>query len=189
MRTNPDTRSEYTTGGEGLHGQFHDVLYAADNSLAWDRGWLRNTIVTDCRRLLAGFVRGTPTTSEATIGLAVGAGLAAWDGSGPPNPSPAQTALVDAHPHLVPRAQLQMDFINPVNGTISGQPTGTLQLKATLGPGVPAWPDAFHATSTLREFGLMARLNGTDILINYRTHIAIAKDPASTLERTIWLVF
>src|SRR5262245_8595400 len=116
---------------EGLYGQYHDVLYDAAGCRVWDRGWVRNTIVADCRRLLAGFVRGTPTVSEAVIGLAVGAGLAAWDASGPPQPAPTQATLVDAHPHVVPRAQLQMEFINPANGTISAQPTGTLQLKAT----------------------------------------------------------
>jgi len=41
----------------------------------------------------------------------------------------------------------------------------------------------------LREFGLIASLDGVPVLINYRTHPAIAKDPVSTLERTIWLVF
>ena len=184
-----DLQPQRENPAQGLYGQFRDVLYDAAGHGVWDHGWVRNTIVADCRRLLAGFVRGTPTVSEAVIGLAVGAGLPAWDSSGPPNPSPTQTTLVDAHPHLVPRAQLQLDFINPSNGTISVQPTGTLQLKAILGPGVPAWPDGFHSTSTLREFGLVARLNGTDVLINYRTHIAIAKDPASTLERSIWLVF
>ncbi|KKK06430.1 hypothetical protein [Micromonospora sp. HK10] len=173
----------------GLYGQFRDVLYDADGEPRWDRGWVRNTIVTDFRRLLAGFVRGTPTTAESVLGLAVGAGLPAWDASGPPQPSPTQAALVDPHPHLVPRAQLQLDYIDPATGTISATPTGTLQLKALLGPAVPAWPDGNHATSTLREFGLVARLDGTQVLLNYRTHPAIAKDPASTLERTIWLVF
>jgi len=174
---------------EGLYGQFRDVLYGPEGRLVEDRGWVRNTIVLDCRRLLAGFVRGTPTAAEAVFGLAVGAGLPAWDASGPPQPSPNQAALVDSHRHLVPRAQLQLDYINPANGTVTTTPTGTLQLKATLGPGVPAWPDGNHATSTLREFGLVARLDGSQILMNYRTHPAIAKDPASTLERTIWLVF
>ena len=173
----------------GLHGQFRDVLVDGEGERVWDRGWVRNTIVADCRRLLAAYVRGAPTTTEAVFGLAVGAGLPAWDASGPPQPSPDQAALVDPHPHLVPRAQLQLDYINPANGTVSAQPTGTLQLKAVLGPGVPAWPDVDHPTSTLREFGLVSRLNGTQVLINYRTHPAIAKDPASTLERTIWLVF
>lgn len=183
----PDHRTERPA--EGLYGQFRDILYDAAGRPVWDRGWVRNTIVADCRRLLAGFVRGTPTSAEAVFGLAVGAGLPAWDAGGTPPPSPNQAALVDPHPHLVPRAQLQLDYINPANGTVSAQPTGTLQLKAVLGPGVPAWPDGNHATSTLREFGLVSRLDGTQILMNYRTHPAIAKDPASTLERTIWLVF
>jgi hypothetical protein len=184
---NLDDNAEHPAGG--LYGQFRDVLYDAEGGRVWDRGWVRNTIVADCRRLLAGYVRGTPTAAEAVFGLAVGAGLGAWDTSGPPQPSPNQAALVDTHQHLVPRAQLQLEYINPANGTISAQPTGTLQLKAVLGPGVPTWPDIDHPTSTLREFGLVAKLNGTQILINYRTHPAIAKDPASTLERTIWLVF
>ena len=174
---------------EGLYGQFRDVLYDAEGRRVWDRGWVRNAIVVDCRRLLAGFMRGTPTTVEGVFGLAVGAGLPAWDGSGPPAPTPSQAALVDPHPFVFPRASMQVEFINPANGTISAQPTGTLQLKSVLGPGTPPWPDANHGTSTLREFGLIAKLNGVQVLINYRTHPAIAKDPASTLERTIWLVF
>jgi hypothetical protein len=173
----------------GLYGQFRDVLYDAGGRPVGDHGWVRNAIVTDCRRLLAGLVRGAPTNAEPVFGLAVGAGLAAWDTAGTPQPSPSQAALVDPHPHLVPRAQLQLDYINPANGTVSTQPTATLQLKAVLGPGVPAWPDGEHATSTLREFGLVARLDSIQVLLNYRTHPAIAKDPASTLERTIWLVF
>ena len=173
----------------GLYGQFRDVVYAAGGRAVHDTGWVRNTIVVDCRRLLAGFVRGAPTNAEPVLGLAVGTGLPAWDSSGTPPPSPSQAALVDAHPHLVPRAQLQLDYIDPATGAVSAQPTGTLQLKAVLGPGVPPWPDGDHATSTLREFGLVARLDGGQVLLNYRTHPAIAKDPASTLERTIWLVF
>jgi hypothetical protein len=82
-----------------------------------------------------------------------------------------------------------MDFIDPTTGAVAPQPTGTLQIKAVFGPSVPPWPDDHHLTSTLREFGLAARLDGTPILINYRNHAAVAKDPASTLERTIWLVF
>jgi hypothetical protein len=54
---------------------------------------------------------------------------------------------------------------------------------------MPPWPDANHPTSTLREFGLVASLGGSDVLVNYRIHTAIAKDPTSSLVRTIWLVF
>lgn len=174
----------------GLYGQFRDVLYDDRGSRLWDRGWVHNTIVGDCRRLLAGFVRGAPTTTSGVVGLAVGAGRPEWDAAGAPTPSPSRTALEDPHPHLEARADLQLEFIDPGTGTVSAQPTGTLQIKAVLGPGVPAWPDSHHpATSTLREFGLVASLNGSQVLLNYRTHPAIAKDPASTLERTIWLVF
>lgn len=64
-----------------------------------------------------------------------------------------------------------------------------VQIEATLGPDVPPWPDADHASGNLREFGLVATLDGGPVLINYVTHPLIAKDPASTLERTIWIVF
>ena len=173
-----------------LHGRFRDVLLRADGSLAWDRGWCANAIVTDFRRVLAAFVRGTPSSADGIVGLQVGAGLPAWDGAGgPPPPSTSQTTLVDPVPHLVPRAGLQLSFVDPVSGAPSAAPTRSLQVRASLGPGVPAWPDGTHPTATLREFGLVGRLDGTQVLLNYRTHPAIAKDPASTLERTIWLVF
>jgi hypothetical protein len=173
----------------GLYGQFRDVLWDATGGPVWDRGWVRNAIVVDCRRLLAGFLRGAPTATQGILGLQVGAGSPSWDTAGTPAPTPSQAALVDAQPFMVPRAQLQLDFIDPATGAVSTQPTGTLQVKAVLGPGLPSWPDANHPTGTLREFGLAAQLNGTTVLINYRTHPAIAKDPASTLERTVWLVF
>ncbi|MBO0869182.1 MAG: hypothetical protein J2P15_11495 [Micromonosporaceae bacterium] len=173
----------------GLYGKFRDVLRDRAGSIVWDRGWVRNAIVVDCRRLLAGFMRGAPTATQGVLGLQVGAGAPSWDTAGTPAPTANQVALVDAQPFTLPRSQLQLDFIDPATGAVSAQPTGTLQVKAVLGPGVPNWPDANHPTSTLREFGLAAQLNGATVLINYRTHPAIAKDPASTLERTVWLVF
>jgi hypothetical protein len=154
----------------------------------WDGGWHKNTIVGDFRRLLSAFVRGAPVTSLGIQGLQVGAGLASWDAPpGAPPPNPAVTTLVDPSPFTLPRASLQFDFL--VGGVVSGTPTNRLQIKASLGPGVPAWPDAAHPTGTLREFGLVGQLEGNPILLNYVIHPAIPKDPASTLERTIWLVF
>jgi hypothetical protein len=108
---------------------------------------------------------------------------------GPPSPSAGQVALVDPNPFAVPLTSLQLDFLDPNTGAVSAVVTNRLQVVATLGPGLPTWPDANHATSTLREFGLVGTLNGTTVLINYITHPAIVKDPTSTLERTIWLVF
>lgn len=171
-----------------LHGMFRDVLRDRDGRITFESGWTKNAIVADCRRLLAGFMRGAPTGALGIQGMQVGAGLPAWDTPpGPPVPSPAQVALVDPAPFTVPLASLAMAYL--AGTVVSATPTDRLQVVATLGPGVPPWPNATHATSTLREFGLIAQLNGATVLINYRTHAAIPKDPFSTLERTVWLTF
>ena len=172
---------------EGLYGMFRDMLCDERGRVVWERPWVKNVIVTDCRRLLAGFLRGAPTATLSIQGLQVGAGLATWDGTGPPAPNPTQASLVDPFPFTVPAAALQKDFL--AGGVVSATPTNRLQIRATLGAGVPPWPDIHHPDITLREFGLIASLDGVPVLINYRTHPAIAKDPVSTLERTIWLVF
>jgi hypothetical protein len=171
---------------EGLHGVFRDVLRDRRGSVTWDSGWRANTIVGDCRRLLAGFMRGTPTASVGIQGLQVGVGDPAWDVNFQPATA-TQIALVDAHPFTVARADLAFNYLT--GGVISATPTNRLQVFASLGPGTPPWPDAFHTSLTLREFGLVAQLDGTTSLVNYVRHPAIVKDPASTLERTVWLVF
>ncbi len=174
----------------GLHGRFRDVLRGPDGRVRADSGWHANAIVADFRRVLAGFVRGAPTTVTGVTGLAVGAGRPEWDSPpGPPPAGPDVTALADPAPFVVARADLQIDFVDPVTGAVSAAPTRSVQIRATLGPDTPPWPDAAHPTSTLREFGLTATLAGSQVLLNYRTHPAIAKDPASTLDRTVWLVF
>jgi hypothetical protein len=162
------------------------VLCDAYGRVLWDRGWHRNTIVLNCRRLLAGFMAG-PTMSLGIQGLRVGQGSNAWDLTSPPTPLPTQTALVDPNPFLLSGSALQIDFLD--GGTVTSTPTNRLQIIATLGPNVPPWPDANHVSGNLREFGLVGRLNGAETLINYVTHPVIVKDPASTLTRTIWLVF
>jgi hypothetical protein len=179
---------ENATGS--LSGHYHDVLRGPDGRVIWDRGWAPNAIVADCRRLLATFMKGTPATA-GVIGLQIGAGLASWDVTGPPAGTPAQTQLVDLHPATVPQANLQIDFLD--GGAEVLNPTSRIQVRATFGPsvppGVPPWPDVNHATVDLREFGLVGTLDGNPVLINYVTHPVIALDPASTLERTIWLQF
>jgi hypothetical protein len=176
--------------GEALHGRFSDVLRDPRGRVLWASGWRPNAIVTDFRRVLAGLVRGAPPDVTGITGLRVGAGREVWDSPpGPPAPSADTTALADPAPFTIGRADLQIDFVDAVTGATSATPTRSLQVRATLGPAVPPWPDGDHPTSTLREFGLAATLAGAEVLLNYRTHPAIAKDPASTLERTIWLVF
>jgi hypothetical protein len=170
----------------GFHGMYRDILTAPDGRVTCDRGWTRNTIVVDCRRLLAGFMSG-PSLSLGIQGLRIGQGLDTWDQTAPPPADPTTTALVDPHPFLVPRASLQIDFLD--GGNVTTTPTKRLQIVATIGPNVPSWPDANHAAANLREFGLVGKLGASETLINYVTHPVIVKDPASTLTRTIWLVF
>ena len=171
-----------------LRGVYHDTLRDAAGRVVWESGWRANTIVTDCRRLLAGFLHGAPTGSGGIQGLQVGAGLDVWDlPPGTPPADPSQTTLVDPNPYTVPRAAIQFAYLT--GATVVAAPTNRLQISVQLGPNVPSWPDASHATSTLREFALVGQLDGAPVLINYVRHPAIAKDPASTLDRTIWLVF
>jgi hypothetical protein len=181
---NPNPITEQPTGE--LHGMYHDVMRGPDGRVSWERDWTHNTIVVSCRKLLAGFMKG-PTLSLGIQGLRVGQGLDAWDQTSPPPGTPAQTAMVDPSPYLVPPASLQIDFLDGAN--VTSTPTNRIQIVATLGPSVPSWPDASHAAANLREFGLVGKLNNTETLINYVTHPVIVKDPASTLTRTIWLVF
>lgn len=174
----------------GLAGTFRDVLRDRAGRVVWDSGPRSNAITDGFRRLLAAAMRGAPSLATSIQGLAVGAGAAAWDAPpGPPPATAAQTALVDPAPHLVPRAALTFDFLVPGGDAVSPVPTNRLQIFAALGPGIPPWPDGSHASATLREFGLVGAIDGSPVLLNYVIHPAIAKDPASTLERTLWLVF
>lgn len=168
-------------------GMYRDVLRDAEGRVIWERAWARNAILTDCRRLLAAFMGGTPGGTLGIQGLAVGAGLAAWDQVPPPAPTGNETGLTDGSPFVVPPANLSFTFMD--GAVPSATPTNRLQIVATLGPGVPPWPDGSHASGNLREFGLVAQLGGSQAQINLVRHPVVAKDPASTLERTIWLVF
>lgn len=172
-----------------LQGTYRDVLRDAYGRVLWDRGRQKNKIVVDCRRLLAGFMHGTPTGAFGVQGLQVGQGSDKWDETGPPAAGENQISLVDPYPETIPRADLNVDYLDPADGSIADAPTSRLQIVATIGPHVPNWPDAHHPTLTLREFGLVGSLDSTTVLINYVRHPAIVKDPTSTLERTIWLAF
>ena len=166
-------------------GHYRDVLRDARGRVVWDRGWTRNAILVDCRRVLSAFMRGD--VALGIQGLAVGAGLAAWDAVPPAPPAGNENALVDPNPFTVPPAALAFTYLN--GNVPSVAPTNRLQIVATLGPNVPPWPDVNHVAGNLREFGLVADLGGAPVLVNMVRHPVIAKDPLSTLERTIWLVF
>jgi len=171
-----------------ISGTFRDVLRDAQGRAILDTGWRRNKIIIDCRRLLATFMRGSPA-AIGIRGLQVGAGLATWDAAGPPAPDADQAALVDANPYEKASSALLMDYLDPGTGDIVSTPTNVLQIRATFGPGEPGWPDVNHAAATLREFALVGELDGQTVLVNSVRHQAILKDPLSTLERTIQLIF
>ena len=177
-----------------LRGMYRDVLRDPAGRVTWDSGWNKNTIVADCRRLLAALMKGAPNTLGIQ-GLQVGSGSDTWDQAGTmPVASPSTTKLVDPKPFTVnpavPGATFQLAYLLPNSSTPTSDPTNRLQIVATLGPNVPPWPKPVeHPSSTLREFGLVATLNNAPALVNYVIHPAIPKDPASTLERTIWLIF
>lgn len=187
-RTEQEKGSEEKGSAEhptaSLRGQYRDVLRGPDGRLRWDRGWQSNAIVGDCRKLLASFIRGAPD-ANGLIGIEAGAGLSQWDSTGPPPATSGQSALVDPNPFRL--TNLQIDFLTA--GTVSLAPTNRLQIRAGFGPNLPPWPNDTHVTGNLREFGLVAQLGGTTVLINYVTHPVISKDRDSTLERTIWLTF
>lgn len=174
------------TATTGLHGRWRDVIRDSSGAIINKPLVKPNTIVVDCRRILASFMAGASTLGIQ--GMLFGGGLSAWDGDGSPVASATQTELVDPNPFLVPTADLQIDFVDDMGAVVVG-PTNRLQIIANLGPGEPAWPDANHVAGSLREFGLIGELNGSQALINYVIHPVINKDPASTLERTLWLVF
>jgi len=165
----------------GLAGSYRDVLCDGAGRITWDSGWRKNQILIDCRRLLAGFMLGQPSTGGIR-GLWVGTGDPAWDAGVPPPPQPTDTDLVARlHQLKLGDPGLKLDYLDPDTGKLSVAPTQRLQIAATLGPDV--------ATGTLREFGLAGQLDNREVVINLVRHVAIVKDPVSTLTRTIHLVF
>lgn len=172
-----------------LNGYYRDVLTDPDGRTTWDSGQRKNLIVTNCRLLLASYMKGPPPAVVPGIqSLKIGSGDPAWDVT-PTPPTVAQTALVDPFPYTMPVAQLVLSYLNALNGSVVPGPTNILQIRATFGPSVPTWPDPNHPTSTLREFGLFGSLNGVEWMINSVRHPAIVKHQVSTLTRTLWLVF
>src|SRR5207253_9934388 len=120
----------------------------ADGRVMYETPWQKNVIVDDCRRLLATFMHNVPAT-VGIAGLRVGAGLAAWDVAPPAAPVPSTPNLVDPRRFLVPPAHLALAYLDAASN-VTAAPTNRIQIVATLPPGMPPWPDANHATSTLR---------------------------------------
>ncbi len=168
-----------------MSGIYRDRLIGPDKRLLHDSGWVSNTIVTNCRVLLAGFMKNDfPNGIQF---MAVGQGDEAWDSTGPPAADESDTDLVNRFAPEIEVSALQIDFLNETDQpTVT--PTNRLQITATLSPGYPA-PIAPLNTYPLREFGLFGRAGGADYMINYIRHPAIHKDAAATLIRVVRLFF
>lgn len=171
--------------GSPLKGIYRDLVKEPDGRIIHDSGWVHNTIVEQCRILLAGFMRNDP--SDGIQYLAVGQGLAAWDDDGTPAPDPAATGLVTPYSPPIPAGELTMSYLDETNNEVSAA-TSRLQITAIMEPGYPV-PLAPLTTYPLREFGLFGRFGGTDYMINSIRHPLIHKDETATLIRMIRLYF
>lgn len=171
--------------GIALKGIYRDILWDYRQRIVHDSGWVRNTIVTRFRVLLAGFVRND--AASGIVFLSVGQGDEGWDEDGaPPSPLDA-THLLNPHSPAVDVADLELEYLDE-SDIVQSDPSPRVQVTATLPPG---YPPALAGLSTypLREFGLFGRLDGADIMLNSIRHPVIHKDESATLIRVVRLYF
>jgi hypothetical protein len=165
-----------------IKGIYRDRLLDAGGQLVSDSEWKSNLIVTNCRVLLAGFMR-----NEVALGiqeLQVGQGDPSWDTTPPPAPPLTSNQLVDTTTKFtIPVANLTLQYLNDSDAIVPG-PTSRIEITATLGPNQPI-PGIYN----LREFGLFGKLKGAPFMIDYVRHPVIQKSGSFTLERRIRLIF
>ncbi len=172
--------------GSTIKGTYRDILRDAEGHTIEDRGWQNNTILQGFRSLLAGFMMNE--TAAGITGLVVGQGDPAWDTDGTPAPNAATTtALIRRYNPIIPFSELDVVFLNQNDQVIAG-PSSRLQITATLNSTYPT-ATAPATSYPLREFGLLARFDGTEILINNIRHPVLHKEETSTLIRIIRLYF
>jgi hypothetical protein len=176
--------------GKSIKGVFRDRLIGPDGSLLYDSDWTPNTIVDQCRILLACLVKNE--FSGGIHHLEVGQGDETWDTNGVRAPDRALDALVSPYPHpiLVESAadtNLTLDYLNVAHEVVRPGPTSRLQITVTMAPGYPA-PESPQTTYPLREFGLFGGADG-GYMINCVRHPVIHKHESATLIRVIRLYF
>lgn len=171
---------------EMIRGYYRDILIKPDGQIAHDSGWSKNTIVTNCRILLASFIKGE--TTAGIVHLQVGQGDSAWDASGAP-PSPVNTeALVTPYDPPILAGDLVIKYLDDSDNVIETAVTPRIEITASLGEDYPA-PLPGIQSYPLREFGLFGQLDGTPFMINSIRHPVIHKDADATLVRKIRLYF
>lgn len=174
--------------GNSIKGIYRDLLKGPNDDIIYDSGWVSNTIVDNCRNLLAGFMKNDPSESiEGIRYLAVGKGLEEWDISGAPPPNSSVIQLVDKNPFQIQVADLDLVYLRENDEEVKG-PTNRLQITATLGTNKP--PAVASVSSyPLREFGLFGKFGGEPYMIDCIRHPVIHKDVSATLIRVVRLYF
>ncbi len=171
-----------------IQGIYRDVVEDARQSVVYDSGWVSNTITTNCRKLLASFIRNDPGGPAGIRYLAVGQGESSWDDDGAPAPDPdTTTTLQQGYQPPIDVTQLEVVYLNDA-GAVSQDPTRRIRIKATLEADYPE-PLSGLKTYPLREFGLFGELGGVPYMINCVRHPRIDKHESETLTREIVLSF
>jgi hypothetical protein len=182
--------------GIPIKGMYRDVMRGPGGIVVFDSGWDSNTIVRNCRVLIAGFMK-----SDEMVGirrLVVGQGKdewdAQWNSSSPPGPAPETANQLESAydppitlSHVAGRGYIEIDYLDELDKPVVSGVTSRLQVKAILEPGYPA-PVEFNIYP-LREFGLFGMFGGEPYMINCVRHPVIYKDLTATLEREIKLYF
>jgi hypothetical protein len=175
---------------QSLKGIYRDRLFCSDGSLAHDSGWVANTIVSNCRVLLARLMMNDLLGGIRY--LAVGQGSDAWDTEGTPAPDPGSvTGLTSPYAVTVPDAAsgstLEFAYLGSSDAVVH-TPTSRLQITITLVPGYPS-PVSPATVYPLREFGLFGGSTEETYMINCVRHPVIHKHVSATLVREIRLYF
>jgi len=175
--------------GDSLRGMYRDTLFNAENRLIFDSGWASNTIVYNCRVLLASFMKG-----ESKIGIShmkVGWGCNTWIGV-PPKPDGTEDQLENAYSETISIASMKYLHDENESPFDPEKPNNRLEIKVILYANVPVNPDPNNPEfSPLREFGLFSKQNDKAAarMINCVRHPLIQKAKTDTLIRVVRLVF
>lgn len=176
--------------GASMRGCYRDRLTGPDGRLLYDSGWVTNTIVDNCRVLLAALMNNEGLAGLGGIQcLAVGRGNDSWDINGAPEPNEQIDNLEARYEPDIPVADLDIAYLDASDGPVpEGKWTSRLQITATLPEGYPE-PEGELKAYPLREFGLFGGSEEQEYMINCVRHPVIHKHETATLERKIRLYF
>ena len=173
-----------------LRGMYRDTLFNSENRLVFDSGWTSNTIVFNCRVLLASlfasFMKGEPVLGEGY--MKVGWGSEDWRSGDLVQPAASQDVLVNEYRNKIVKID-SIRYLYEDNSPYldeNNEPYNRLEIKVTLGKNFPN--ESGH--SDLREFGLFGKQKDKkERMINCVNHPLIQKAETDTLIRVVRLVF